>query len=99
MLITVGDSFLLTSLSLTYEVIWYNPINGVTVNYRAVKEAKANNLKFTPEFLEIEFIQAIANNTKIFFGQKVSSLLVLFYMNPCACLCNLISVTFLYTDT
>lgn len=36
-----------------------------------VKEAEANKLKLTPEFLELKFIEAIANNTKIFFGDKV----------------------------
>jgi len=28
-------------------------------------------LKLTPEFLELKFIDAIARNTKIFFGDKV----------------------------
>jgi len=28
-------------------------------------------LKLTPEFLQLKFIEAIANNTKIFFGDKV----------------------------
>lgn len=39
--------------------------------FRVVKEAEANRLKLTPEFLELKFIEAIANNTKIFFGDKV----------------------------
>lgn len=36
-----------------------------------IKEAEANRLKLTPEFLELKYIEAIANNTKIFFGDKV----------------------------
>ncbi|GBG76337.1 hypothetical protein CBR_g22084 [Chara braunii] len=39
--------------------------------YRVMKEAEANKLKLTPQFLEWEFILAIANNSKIFFGEKV----------------------------
>ncbi|KAL6012002.1 hypothetical protein ACLOJK_002472 [Asimina triloba] len=38
--------------------------------YRVMKEAEANRLKLTPEFLELKFIEAIANNSKIFFGDK-----------------------------
>lgn len=36
-----------------------------------MREAEANRLKLTPEFLELKFIEAIANNSKIFFGDKV----------------------------
>jgi hypothetical protein len=36
-----------------------------------MKEADANKLKFTPQFLELKFIEAIANNSKMFFGEKV----------------------------
>ncbi|XP_028761929.1 erlin-2-B-like [Neltuma alba] len=39
--------------------------------YRVTKEAEANRLKLTPEFLELKFIEAIADNTKIFFGDKL----------------------------
>ncbi|XP_026378884.1 erlin-2-B-like [Papaver somniferum] len=39
--------------------------------YKVIKEAEANKLKLTPEFLELNFIQTIANNSKIFFGDKV----------------------------
>ena len=42
--------------------------------YRALKEAEANKLKLTPQFLELKFIEAIANNTKIFFGNKIPNL-------------------------
>ena len=41
---------------------------------RTMKEAEANKLKLTPEFLELKFIEAIANNSKMFFGNKVSYL-------------------------
>ena len=36
-----------------------------------MREAEANKLKLTPQFLELKFIEAIANNSKIFFGNKV----------------------------
>ena len=38
---------------------------------RILKEADANRLKLTPEYLELRFIESIANNSKIFFGEKV----------------------------
>ncbi|KHN20517.1 Erlin-2 [Glycine soja] len=44
--------------------------------YRVIKEAEANRLKLTPEFLQLKFIQAIANNTKIFFGDKVPNMIL-----------------------
>ncbi|XP_078156138.1 uncharacterized protein LOC144551910 isoform X2 [Carex rostrata] len=44
--------------------------------YRVMKEAEANKLKLTPEFLELKFIESIANNTKIFFGNKVPSMIL-----------------------
>lgn len=39
--------------------------------FRVMREAEANKLKLTPQFLELKFIEAIADNTKIFFGDKV----------------------------
>lgn len=39
--------------------------------FSVMKEAEANKLKLTPQFLELKFIEAIADNTKIFFGEKV----------------------------
>ncbi|XP_010554285.1 PREDICTED: erlin-1 [Tarenaya hassleriana] len=42
--------------------------------YRVLKEAEANKMKLTPEFLELRFIEAITNNTKIFFGDKVPNM-------------------------
>lgn len=44
--------------------------------YRVLKEAEANKLKLTPEFLELRFIEAIADNTKIFFGDKVPNMVL-----------------------
>ncbi|KAK4764794.1 hypothetical protein SAY86_025884 [Trapa natans] len=43
--------------------------------YRLMREAEANKLKLTPEFLELKFIEAIAGNTKIFFGNKVPNMI------------------------
>uniref|UniRef100_A0A5B7A8U1 Putative erlin-1 n=1 Tax=Davidia involucrata TaxID=16924 RepID=A0A5B7A8U1_DAVIN len=44
--------------------------------YHATKEAEANKLKLTPQYLELKFIEAIANNSKIFFGNKVPNMLL-----------------------
>ncbi|KAJ6846586.1 erlin-2-B isoform X1 [Iris pallida] len=44
--------------------------------YRVLKEAEANRLKLTPEFLELKFIESIANNSKIFFGDKVPNMIL-----------------------
>ncbi|CAI0390764.1 unnamed protein product [Linum tenue] len=44
--------------------------------YRVMKEAEANKLKLTPQFLELKFIEAIADNTKIFFGEKVPNMVL-----------------------
>ncbi|XP_023547036.1 erlin-2-B-like [Cucurbita pepo subsp. pepo] len=44
--------------------------------YRVLKEAEANKLKLTPQFLELKFIEAIADNTKIFFGDKVPNMVL-----------------------
>lgn len=37
-----------------------------------MKEVEANKLRLTPEYLELKFIEAIANNSKIYFGNKVT---------------------------
>lgn len=44
-----------------------------------MKEVEANKWRLTPQYLELKFIEAIANNSKIFFGNKVtgSSLITL----------------------
>ncbi|KAL1220293.1 hypothetical protein V5N11_005816 [Cardamine amara subsp. amara] len=44
--------------------------------YRVLREAEANKLKLTPEFLELKFIDAIARNTKMFFGDKVPNMVL-----------------------
>ncbi|XP_048570636.1 erlin-2-B isoform X2 [Triticum urartu] len=44
--------------------------------YRITKEAEANKLKLTPEYLELRFIESIANNTKIFFGEKIPNMIM-----------------------
>ncbi|XP_074588411.1 uncharacterized protein LOC141844272 [Curcuma longa] len=44
--------------------------------YRVTKEAEANRLKLTPEYLQLKFIESIANNSKIFFGDKVPNMIV-----------------------
>lgn len=44
--------------------------------YRITKEAEANKLKLTPEYLELRFIESIANNTKIFFGEKIPNIIM-----------------------
>ncbi|KAM7464454.1 hypothetical protein LguiA_032575 [Lonicera macranthoides] len=43
--------------------------------YRTMKEAEANKLMLTPQYLELKFIEAITNNSKIFFGDKVPNML------------------------
>jgi len=42
--------------------------------YRATKEAEANKLTLTPELLQLEAVRALANNTKVFWGEKLPSL-------------------------
>lgn len=39
--------------------------------YRMEREAGANVLRLTPQFLQLAWIQAVANNTKIYFGSKL----------------------------
>lgn len=41
--------------------------------YKAEKEALANKLKLTPEYLEMLKYQAILSNTKIYFGNQIPS--------------------------
>jgi hypothetical protein len=43
---------------------------------RITKEAEANRLKLTPEYLELRFIESIANNSKIFFGEKIPNMIM-----------------------
>lgn len=44
--------------------------------YRITKEAEANKLKLTPAYLELRFIESIANNSKIFFGEKIPNMIM-----------------------
>eukprot|EP00249_Psilotum_nudum_P006877 c20129_g1_i1 orf=314-1384(-) len=44
--------------------------------YRVLKEAEANGLKLTPQFLELKFIEAIGNNAKMFFGEKIPAMVL-----------------------
>lgn len=57
------------------------------VQLSVLKEAEANKLKLTPEFLELKFIDAIARNTKMFFGDKVLSLHYLISQLLLLCFC------------
>ncbi len=41
---------------------------------RKQREAEADKLRLTPEYLKLALIEAIANNTKIFFGDKIPSM-------------------------
>lgn len=45
-------------------------------HYRVIKEAEANSFKLTEQYLELKFIEAIANNTKIFFGDKLPQMVL-----------------------
>ncbi|TVU46541.1 hypothetical protein EJB05_06082 [Eragrostis curvula] len=45
-------------------------------NEMVLKEAEANRLKLTPEYLELRFIESIANNSKIFFGDKIPNMIM-----------------------
>ena len=42
--------------------------------YRAQKEAASNQLLLTPELLQRESIRALANNTKIYFGEHIPNI-------------------------
>jgi len=42
--------------------------------YRATQEAEANRVLLTPELLQLEAVRAIANNTKIFWGDALPSI-------------------------
>ncbi|GFP88714.1 erlin-2-b [Phtheirospermum japonicum] len=44
--------------------------------YRTIKEAEANKLKLTSQYLELKFIEAIANNSKIYFGNKIPNMVL-----------------------
>jgi len=42
--------------------------------YRMVKEAEANQFKYTPEYLKYVLYSSLENNTKIFYGTKLPDL-------------------------
>jgi len=42
--------------------------------YRASQEAEANKRRLTKEVLQLEAVRALANNTKVFWGEKLPSL-------------------------
>jgi len=44
--------------------------------YRLSRQADVNRLTFTEEFIKLELIHAIANNTKIYFGPSLHSMFV-----------------------
>ena len=46
------------------------------VTCRVTREAEANKQKLTPEFLQMSFMTAISNNTKMYFGDKLPSMLL-----------------------
>lgn len=42
--------------------------------YRAQQEAAANRARLTPEYLQLEAVRALANNTKVFWGDKLPAM-------------------------
>ena len=42
--------------------------------YEAERRAAANKLLLSPEFIALESVRSVANNTKIFFGQSVNGM-------------------------
>jgi len=47
--------------------------------YKALKEAESNKVKYTKEFLQLELIRSLSNNTKIYFGQNINSMFLDFF--------------------
>eukprot|EP01104_Vermistella_antarctica_P015436 TRINITY_DN5081_c0_g1_i2.p1 TRINITY_DN5081_c0_g1~~TRINITY_DN5081_c0_g1_i2.p1 ORF type:complete len:315 (+),score=87.37 TRINITY_DN5081_c0_g1_i2:132-1076(+) len=47
--------------------------------YRLTREADANTAKLTPEFLQLQMVQSLTNNTKIYFGPDISSMYLDFF--------------------
>jgi len=41
------------------------------IAYQAMKEAEANQLKLTPEYLELKRIEALAATTKVYYGPSI----------------------------
>jgi len=44
-------------------------------HYQAMKEAEANQVKFTEEYMKIKFFESIQNNLKFYFGQSIPAFL------------------------
>ena len=44
--------------------------------YRVQKEAEANKLLFTPEFIEVKKYQSLTNNQKVYFGPDIPSMFI-----------------------
>jgi len=42
--------------------------------YQMKRQASANKLKFSKEYLEVERVRAIANNTKVYFGPSIQAM-------------------------
>ena len=42
--------------------------------YKALKETESNKVKLTPEFLELMKYEALAKNTKIYFGNSIPNM-------------------------
>jgi regulator of protease activity HflC (stomatin/prohibitin superfamily) len=42
--------------------------------YRVSREAEANKLLHTPELLQLEAVRALANNTKVFWGERLPTM-------------------------
>lgn len=47
--------------------------------YKATRQAEAAKAQLTPEYLQLMWTQAIANNTKIYFGPSVSNMMIDFF--------------------
>ena len=45
-------------------------------HYARTKEAEANKLLLTPQLLQLEAVRALSNNTKVFWGERLPSLLL-----------------------
>merc|ERR1711860_69649 len=45
-------------------------------DYKSEKEAEANKLKLTQEYLELVKYQSIGQNTKIYFGDKIPQMFI-----------------------
>jgi len=49
--------------------------------YKIVKEAEANQQILTKEYLQLEMIRSVSNNTKIYFGESINSIFADFLQN------------------